>query len=146
MHSDPAGNALSQSFAFLTTVALWLFLAARLIAARMKGGMPRWASVAAFVLVPASGAAAVGAVSLLTDLFYNSKWPAVVPALAPPLIIAAALWAFVPDLGGFISTSYANAFTWSAAMVYRNLHREADRAKAAVVHIANEPKNGELLV
>src|ERR1043166_924074 len=106
MHSsDPAGNGLTQSFTFLTTTALWVFLAALLITARMKGAMPGWASAAALVLVPASGAAALVAVNLLTDTFYKSKWQMMIPTLAPALIIMTALWPLIPTLRGFISSS-----------------------------------------
>src|SRR5258708_6044612 len=74
MHnSDAAGNGLSQSFAFLMTITLWILLAVLMLVAGIKGEMPKWTAVAAFSLVPASGVAAFAAVGLLTDTFYKAK-------------------------------------------------------------------------
>jgi hypothetical protein len=154
MHtSDAAGNGLTQSFAFLTTIILWIFLGALLVVAGVKGEMPPWTSVAALILVPGSGAAAIAAVNLLADTFYKSKWPVAIPAFAPLLIIAFALWAFYPALQGRISAINASAFTWTAilllslapwpAVAYRRHHGEADRAKAAADYQADEPKRIE---
>jgi len=154
MHSsDAAGNGLTQSFAFLTTIALWIFLSALLVVAGIKGEMPPWISLAAFILVPAAAAAALGAVNLLTDSFYKSKWPVLIPALLPLLIIAFALWALFPTLHAGIPPAATSPFIWGAVLVlslapwpavaYRKAHGEADRAQAVAEDRANEPKRIE---
>jgi len=141
MHSsDAAGNGLTQSFGFLTTAALWIFLGALLIVAGVKGELPPWQSAVALILVPASGAAALAAVKLLTDTFYKSKWPVVIPALTPLLLIAVALLAYSPGLRRLISSTHGAGLIWSAililslapwpALAYRARHAEADRTKA----------------
>ncbi|MEO8449117.1 MAG: hypothetical protein ABI647_04965 [Gemmatimonadota bacterium] len=72
MHnSDPAGNALSQAFAVFLTIGLWILLARLSLSAGLKGDMPRWAAGTAVLLGPASGAAALAAVQLLSDNLYK---------------------------------------------------------------------------
>jgi hypothetical protein len=154
MHSsDAAGNGLTQSFAFLTTIALWICLSALLIVAAFKGAIPPWVSLAAFVLVPAAAAGALGAVNLMMDTFYKSKWPVLVPALLPLLIIAFALWVLFPTLHARIPPVVTSLGIWVPVLVlslapwpavaYRKTHREADLAQAAAEDRANEPKRIE---
>src|SRR5258706_4360816 len=92
--SDPAGRGLADSFASLTVIALWIVLAILVAVAATKGRAPGWTKVALLILVPASGAAALGALYLLSSHAVSpAKWPIVVPALAPLCLIAYALWA-----------------------------------------------------
>ena len=63
--SDAAGNAMSQGFAELQAIALWGVLAILTLLCLGKGQAPAWASLAAVVLVPGSGVAAIGALELL---------------------------------------------------------------------------------
>ena len=59
--SDAAGNGLTQGFAMLSGIVLWIALAVLLIVAGVRGGIPRSAAIAAMVLVPASAAASARA-------------------------------------------------------------------------------------
>lgn len=151
--SDPAGNGLTQSFAFLTTIALWIFLGALLLLAATKGEMPGWAAGAACVLVPASGAAAIAAVGLLKDSFYHAKWPLVIPALAPALMMAFALWAYFPGLRNALPALGVSAIVWGSLLIlslapwptvaHRARHGKADRAQADAAWKAGEPARAE---
>jgi len=49
-------------------IAIWVMLAIMLIVAGFNGDMPVWAAAVAFVLVPASGVAAVVAGDLIVKL------------------------------------------------------------------------------
>ncbi|HUQ83094.1 MAG TPA: hypothetical protein VM076_18225 [Gemmatimonadaceae bacterium] len=64
--SDAAGNALSQAFGALMAIALFVLLAVLLVLAAVRGAMPGWMRIAAIVLVPASGAATIAAVEILS--------------------------------------------------------------------------------
>ena len=154
MHgSDPAGNALSQAYAVFMVIGLWILLAALLLIAGLRGQMPRWAPLAALLLLPASGAAALAAVQLLADTFYRAKWPIVIPAVAPLLVIGFALWAYLPALRHAVPAAAASSISWSIvlllsvapwpAVAYRARHGAADRAKAEAVWKAEEPRRLE---
>jgi hypothetical protein len=151
--SDPAGNALSQAYAVFMVIALWILLAGLLVIAGLRGEMPRWAPLAAVLLVPASGAAAVAAVQLLADTFYPARWPIVVPALAPFLIVAFALWAYFPAFRHTVPATAASSISWGVvlllsiapwpAVAYRARHGGTDRAKAEAARKADEPRRIE---
>src|SRR5262245_59351305 len=78
--SDAAGNAMSQAFTALALIVLWIMLAVVALIGARKGAMPRAAWIAALLLIPASGFAAMMALDLLTHPsappFF---WPIVIP-------------------------------------------------------------------
>ena len=84
-HSDAAGNGMAQGFTALEIILLWVMLAILLLVTGVAGRMPWPAAVAAMVLLPASGVAAMSALDLLAD---NDTppylWPIITPALVPP--------------------------------------------------------------
>jgi hypothetical protein len=151
--SDPAGNSLSQAYAVFMVIALWILLAALLVVAGLKGEMPRWAPLAAVLLLPASGAAALAAVRLLSDAFYRAQWPIVIPAVSPLVIIAFALWAYLPAFRGAVPATAASAISGTIilllsiapwpAVAYRARHGGADRSKAEAARQADEPRRVE---
>jgi hypothetical protein len=113
--SDAAGNALSQAFGALMGIALFVLLTILLVLAAVRGDMPMWMRVAALVLVPASGAATVAAVEILGQgTEWPVRWPLVIPVVAPALLIAFALWAYVPSLRGMASATATGAVVFSA--------------------------------
>ena len=57
--SDPAGNALAQAYGAAEIIVLWVLLAVLTIVAWTKGAMPGAAALAALILIPASGLAAI---------------------------------------------------------------------------------------
>jgi hypothetical protein len=155
MHgSDPAGNSLSLAYAVFMEIGLWVLLAfLSLIAGRKSGELSKGAAVAAIVLLPASGAAAVAAIHLLSDSFYQSRWPMVIPILAPVLILAVALWVYLPAWRQAIPSATAGSVTASAllvlsiapwpAVIYRARHRVTDQAQAEADWKADEPRRVE---
>lgn len=111
--SDPAGNGLSYAYGVFLTVGLWVLMGLLMIAAAAWGDMPGWARLPAVILVPASGAAALTAMTLMRAPG-GSTWPILIPALAPLLVVAQALSAFVPALR---MSRNAAAGIWSAVLV-----------------------------
>src|SRR5579871_3503901 len=99
--SDAAGNGMASAFLALFAIVMWVLLAILLTMAAVKGDMPGWTKVAAFILVPASGVAAVMAGELIAELDKlgsSGKWLIAVPALAPPFMVFFALWVYWPSL------------------------------------------------
>ena len=97
--SDAAGNALSQAFGVFMALALFVLMAILLVLAAIRGEMPVWMRIAAVVVLPASGAATVAAIELLSqNTEWPVRWPLAIPVLAPALLVAIALWAYVPSL------------------------------------------------
>jgi hypothetical protein len=97
--SDAAGNGLAQVYAVVNIVALWALLLVCVIIAMAGEGGPGWMKACAALLTLLSGAAAIAAFTLLTDRHADAaRWVIVVPIILPPLLIAYALWAFLPAL------------------------------------------------
>jgi hypothetical protein len=96
-NSDPAGNALASAYATFTAIGLWVVLAGLLISLGLGGKLPGPAKGAALLLIPLSGAALVAALSLLSPSGAGPRWPIVVPAVAPALILGYAIWCLVPS-------------------------------------------------
>lgn len=108
--SDAAGNGLAQAFAAIELFVLWALLAILTIVAAIKGAMPPVAKLAALVLVPATGVAAFVAQNLLSEPRMTPYlWPLMVPAAAPPLVIAFSLWSLIPDLRRIVPAAIAVA-------------------------------------
>jgi hypothetical protein len=99
----------------LLIVLLWIVLA--ILVFRRSGNsqkMPPQALVAAAILLPLSGVAAIYA----TDLYASyAGWAIVVPALLPPLIALYAMWMRLPVLHAALSAKIINAATWGAILV-----------------------------
>src|SRR5262249_4971447 len=101
-------NGLAQAFAAIELFALWALLAILTVVAALNGAMPPVAKLAALILVPATGVAAVVAQNLLADPRITPYlWPLLVPAAVPPLVISFSLWALIPDLRRMVPASLA---------------------------------------
>jgi hypothetical protein len=99
--SDAAGNGLAQVYAVVNIVALWALLLIAIIIAMAGEGGPGWMKACAALLTLLSGAAAIAAFTLLTSRGHDAvRWVVIVPIVMPPLLIAYALWAFIPALRG----------------------------------------------
>ena len=93
--------------------ALLLFLVWGLIAALLvMSGMPRWAVWAAWILHPASFAAAIAVLDR-----GDRSWWILIPALAPLTLAAYASWAYFPALRGAIPSSAAGSAAWGLIFV-----------------------------
>jgi hypothetical protein len=112
-HSDAAGNGMAQGFTALETILLWVLLAILLLVTGVTGRMPWAAAVAAVVLLPASGVAAMSALDLLAD---NDAppylWPIITPALMPPIIVFFGFWTLLPALRAAIPATAASGTAW----------------------------------
>ena len=115
--SDPAGNGLSQSFAVLIAFALWILIAILLVIGGVKGEMPAWSAASALVLHPASCAATLAAIRLMSGQLNKTHWPIVIPVLAPALMIAYASWAYLPSFRAAVSATVAGAAVWGTILV-----------------------------
>lgn len=116
--SDAAGNALSHAFGVLMAIALFVLLAILLVLGAVRGEMPIWMRIAAVVLVPASGAATVAAIELLSQgTEWPVRWPLVIPILAPALLIAFVLWTIVPAVRATAAGSSVGLIGWGALAV-----------------------------
>ena len=117
--SDAAGNGLAGAYMIFFAAAIWIMLAILLILAGINGEMPPWAAALAFLLVPASGVAAVAAGAMIEELDKlgtNARWLLIVPALVPPLLIFFAAWAYLPSLRAAIPVN-VGAIVWSLVLV-----------------------------
>lgn len=115
--SDAAGNGLSYSLGVLMAIGLWVLLAALLISIGVRGLIPRAGVLAAVILVPASGAAAVAAFNLLRERAAPSGWPIIIPALVPALIFVYVLWASLPGIRAMLPDPIATGIVWGAALI-----------------------------
>jgi formate hydrogenlyase subunit 3/multisubunit Na+/H+ antiporter MnhD subunit len=92
-------------------VLLWIMLAILLF---LRGGgsqkMPPQALVAATILLPLSGVAAIYAANLYA---LYAGWAIVVPALLPPLIAFYAMWARLPALQAALPANITSAGAWA---------------------------------
>ncbi len=87
--SDAAGNGLAQAYAAIQIIILWALLTLLTIIAAAKGAAPKAVTVAALVVVPASGLVMSAAAGLLERPHISPYlWPIVIPALVPPLVVA----------------------------------------------------------
>src|SRR5262249_39457149 len=93
---------------------LWIVLAALMAVGAVNGQMPRWAPIAAFVLVPLSCAAALVAPEL--DPNYRN-WSVLVPIALPPLIAFYAMWARVPAIHRSFPEPITSLCVWTVILV-----------------------------
>lgn len=115
---EPASNAiargLTELIAFVLIFLLWIVLAILLFLGRKGQKMPPLALVAAAILLPLSGVAAIYA----TDLYASyAGWAIVVPALLPPLIALYAMWRCLPVLHAALPAKIINPAAWGAILV-----------------------------
>lgn len=115
--SDAAGNGLSFSFGVLMAGGLWLLIAVLLFTVGLQGVMPRRDQLAALLLVPASGAAAVVAFNLLRLRAVPAGWPMAIIALAPALAIGYAIWASSPRGRVMLSPDVASPLVWGTMLL-----------------------------
>jgi hypothetical protein len=140
--SDAAGDALAQACASVEILALWAVLFVMAAVASLERAVPKVATLAALVLVPASGFAALTALRLLADPDVSPHhWPIVIPALVPPLVLAFCAWASIPSMRAAVPAGFAAAIAWGGTLVLcallapllhvRNVATDRDRAERA---------------
>ena len=155
--SDAAGNALAQAFAALEAIVLWLLLAALTFLCWLNGRMPVWGAIAAVVLIPVSGAAAIGALGLLAQPNLPPHlWPLVALVAPPPLIIAYGLWAITPPLRDRLPANAVSIVVWGGVLAAAlsvvamnsvrdaELRRQADKLAQWSAEVAAVPATAPL--
>jgi hypothetical protein len=142
--SDAAGNGLAQAFGLVEVVVVWLLLAALTALAAVKGSVSPVHRIAAAALVPASGVAALLALQLLSSpAVAPYRWPLLVPAAVPPLVVAFALWTLAPAAQRVAPAGRVGNVAWGATLllcmsmlpmwqVRQNHLERAARADAAI--------------
>lgn len=116
--SDAAGNGLTQGLSAVALVFLWVLLAVLMLVAALGGDMPGWIALAAVVLIPASGYAALVVLNSLSNARGPSfHWPIAEPAAVPPLIVALSLWAVMPPLRRAVPAWLAGVVVWGTVAV-----------------------------
>lgn len=139
--SDAAGNAYAQAYGAIEIIFLWILLCALTLIAFFKGDMPKWAAIAAAILVPASGLVAFQALELLSRPYQPPHlWPLIIPAAIPPLVVAYCFWALLPGLRARIPAQLASAGVWGLVFVicaaivpFDKVRNAADERDAAVI-------------
>jgi lipoprotein NlpI len=111
-HVDAAGRGLAEAFGALFAIALWVALAILLLIGGVKGEMPAWSAIAATILLPISGFAAMITVGLL-DRGASPRY-LLVPASIPPVVAAYALWARVSSLHRVLPPLPTSIVAWAA--------------------------------
>ena len=112
--ADPATRGLGTAFASMFGFALWLVLAILLLLAAAAGAMPKWAGIAAVILLPLSGVAAFIAANTDGE---KGGWPILVPLLIPLPIALYALWARLPALHRAMPAGIASAAAWGIVIL-----------------------------
>jgi hypothetical protein len=116
--SDAAGNALTQAYGAIAVILLWVLLAVLALIAFFKGAMPTPAAIAALILIPVSGDAALSALELLrAPELAPYRWPIIVPALAPPIMVAYYFWALLPGIHARVPAIYAGSAAWGSVLL-----------------------------
>jgi hypothetical protein len=117
-HGEPASNAIGEAITSLVggslILLLWIVLAILLFLGGKGQKMPPQARVAAAILLPLSGVAAIYAADLNARY---AGWAIVVPALLPPLIALYAMWMRLPVLHAALPAKIINAAAWGAILV-----------------------------
>lgn len=117
MHkSDAAGNAIAGAFASLEGIGLWILLFILLAIAAGQGKMPAWSAVAGFILVPASGFAAVTAIEFMVRNGHLRS-PLLMLVLAPGLMLAYCAWCFFPAFRSAVAPAPAGIAVWGAILL-----------------------------
>jgi hypothetical protein len=80
--SDAAGNGMAGAFAAIFGLALWIEVLVLLL--MVRHGMPDWAAIGVFILLPVAPIVSVVAVI--------REWPRLLPALLPLPFLAIAVW------------------------------------------------------
>jgi len=114
--SDAAGNGIADAFAFLGTLIVWSLLGLAMILAALRRRMPLWSFLLALVLVPLSGAAALG-VTYLLDQDVDVFWMTIIQIAVPPMLVFYLAWATVPSLHKAISARTAAGIVWGSILV-----------------------------
>ena len=132
--SDAAGNSLSEAFAAIEIVILWLLLGTLVLVATVKGRVSMPASLPALLAIPASGVAALTALDLLAHPAEPPYlWPMIISAAVPPLILLFCVWAVVPPARRAVPSWFVAAIVWGATLLFSTTIWPFQQIRASVV-------------
>jgi hypothetical protein len=103
--------------ALIGIVLLWIVLGVLLVLGCAGASVPGWAAIAAFLLHPLSGAAAVAALIMLSDGRNPPHWPILVLIALPPLLALYAFWPRLPMLHGVRPAAAISVTVWGSILV-----------------------------
>jgi len=144
--SDPAGRGLAEAYAAFIAIALWVLLGVLLLIAGVRGQMPSSAKAAGMLLFPLSGAAVLASLALLQHHPEGiQRWPLIIPVLIPPLMMAYAVWAWLPGLRAAVPPGVAGAVAGGAILLlslapWPRIISNAKARNAAQSHQSREEK------
>jgi hypothetical protein len=132
--SDAAGNGMSQGFAAIEIILVWILLAIAVVIAAIAGAVPPLAVFPALILLPISGIACGEALDLLAQSDTPPfQWPIVVSALVPPLVALFCLWALAPGVRRVVPAWYAAGIVWGVTLLVSVAVWPMQQVKQAVV-------------
>jgi|SRR5579859_6265629 len=145
--SDAAGNGMTQGFAVLGTILLWVLLGLFTLAASIGGQVPPLGLVAALLLIPVSGVAAGAAFQLLIrPKAPPYLWPLLIPALVPPLVLLFDVWGLLPMLRATLPPGPLTGAIWglvlAASLAILPLRRSRAQFDAAAAEAAAQAAAG----
>ena len=95
-----------------------MLLALLTVIAAVNNPIPWPAAIAALILIPASGVAAMVALHLLSEPRQPPfLWPLIVPAIVPPLIVVFSCCVLIPAVRALIPVSVTAATVWGTTLV-----------------------------
>lgn len=109
--SDAAGNAMSQGFTALGSIVLWIVLVVLLLVASARVNTPSWAGLVWFILPIAVGIAATSSLDFMGKVS-GLKWPIILPAVAPGIVLAYSGWCFFPNLQAKTGILWPSLIAW----------------------------------
>src|ERR1700676_5464562 len=112
-HGDAAfGQALSWLGAMLFAGLTWLWLGGLLLKAGTQDKMPGWAATVFYL---GSIAAVAAALFLVQDP--KLTWPAIIPALLPPILAFYIFALYHPSLSPFFSGPTGRSAVWGSILI-----------------------------
>lgn len=110
-------QGVAAIYALIGIVLLWIVLGVLLVLGCAGGSVPGWAAIAAFLLHPLSGAAAVAALIMLSNGRNPPHWPIIALIALPPLLALYAFWARLPMLHGVRPAAAISVAVWGSIFV-----------------------------
>jgi hypothetical protein len=109
--SDAAGNAMTQGFAFLLAIVLWLMLGALLLISGARNKVPVVSTLVTLVLYVGAIAGYVVALNILKELASGDRFESllrIVVMTCPWAVVFYCLWNFFPGVRSVVPTAAAN--------------------------------------
>ena len=144
LSSGEGYQGLSRSFAYILTAALWTALAAIVATVYLQQGISVPSAIAALVLVPVSGAAALASIRRRRIANEESARLLLVGWLAPLLIVAFASWTYFPTLKAVAPHSVVAVLIWPTLLLVSLspwIRPSRHQSPSSPTVHANEPSN-----